>query len=219
MASADTFDIEEPYRRNDDLIAIARNWIASLVNGILAMADVDNRHWLFPPSYQGLSYNTACFAYGSAGVLSTLQLLEVDIPDAFIERFLRDVRSSREECDGSLFFGSAGIACVLADLGQMEDARVLLANHEDGTMPGSLATGNTGYGFACLEFYGKTGDSEWLDRALVVAENIRSKTDANDDILRLIQDCLLRNSKIMPLTWSFASSPVKLHQVVSPGPE
>jgi hypothetical protein len=36
---------------------------------------------------------------------------------------------------------------------------------------------------------------------------------------RLIQDCLLRNSKIMPLTWSFASSPVKLHQVVSPGPE
>jgi hypothetical protein len=37
--------------------------------------------------------------------------------------------------------------------------------------------------------------------------------------VRLIQDCLLRNSKIMPLTWSFASSPVKLHQVVSPGPE
>jgi tRNA A-37 threonylcarbamoyl transferase component Bud32 len=183
MASADTFDIEEPYRCNEDLIVIARNWTVSLVNGILAMADVDNRHWLFPPSYQGLSYNTACFAYGSAGVLSTLQLLEVDIPDAFIERFLRDVQSSREERDGSLFFGSAGIACVLADLGQMEDARVLLANHEDGPIPGSLATGNTGYGFACLEFYGKTGDSEWLDRALAVAENIRSKTDTNDDIL------------------------------------
>lgn len=183
VTSAGTSDAKEPYRCNNDPIAIARNWIANLVNGILEMADVDNRHWLFPPSYQGLSYNTACFAYGSAGVLSTLRLLEIDIPDVFVERFLRDVRSSREEHDGSLFFGSAGMACVLANLGQMEDACALLANNEDGTMPGSLATGKTGYGLACLEFYSRTGDSEWSDRALAVAENIRAKTEANDDIL------------------------------------
>lgn len=184
IASADISDIGERLCQcNGDLIAIAKNWIANLINGIFEMADVDNEHWLFPPSYQGLSYNTTCFAYGSAGVLSTLQLLEIDIPHVFIERFVRDVRSSREQHDRSLYFGSAGIACALADLGQIEDASALLANNEDDSLPGSLATGNTGWGFACLEFYSRTGDSEWLDRALAVAENIRSKTDSNDDIL------------------------------------
>lgn len=184
IESADISDVEErPCHRNDGLIAIAKNWIKNLSSGILEMAEVNNRHWLFPPSYQGLSYNTTCFAYGSAGVLSTLQLLKIDVPDVFMERFVRDVRSSRDQHDGSLFFGSAGIACVLADLGRMEDAHTLLANNEDDTAPGSLATGKTGYGFACLEFCSRIGEAEWLDRALAVAENIRTKINANDEIL------------------------------------
>jgi serine/threonine protein kinase len=183
MTNSGTLDIEEQSCRRDDLMAMAKNWIANLSSGILEMADVNNRHWLFPPSYQGLSCNTACFAYGSAGVLSTLQLLEIDIPDVFVQRFLRDVRSSREEYDDSLFFGSAGIACALTDLGLMDDASALLTKNEDDIVPGSLATGKTGYGFACLEFYCRTGDGEWLDRALAVAEDIRSRTNQNDDIL------------------------------------
>jgi class III lanthionine synthetase len=176
IASDGNFDIEEPPCPHiDDLITIAQKWVGDLINGIFEMADENNQYWLFPPSYQGLSYNTTCFAYGSAGVLSTLQLLEIDIPDVFVQRFLRDVRSSREEYDDSLFFGSAGIACALTDLGLMDDASALLTKNEDDIVPGSLATGKTGYGFACLEFYCRTGDGEWLDRALAVAEDIRSR--------------------------------------------
>jgi serine/threonine protein kinase len=183
MTNSDTLDIGEQSCWHDDLMAMAKNWIANLSNGILEMADVNNRHWLFPPSYQGLSYNTACFAYGSAGVLSTLKLLEVKFPDVFVERFLCDVHYNHEEYDDSLFFGSAGIACTLADLGLMEDASDLLIKSSNDAVPGSLATGKTGYGFACLEFYSRTQDSEWLDRALTVAEKIRSRINAHDDVL------------------------------------
>ena len=36
-------------------------------------------------------------------LLGDIPMLEIDISHAFVEKFLRNVRSSREEYDGSLF--------------------------------------------------------------------------------------------------------------------
>ncbi|WP_416563879.1 class III lanthionine synthetase LanKC [Nocardia testacea] len=164
----------EVEKTSHGLVAEAQIWADKLADGIESSFDPDCLHWNYPPSYQGVRSNTVCFAYGKAGVLSTLSLHGREVSDELVDSLVKDADRLTGQYDHSLYFGSAGIAATLAGFGRLEDSVRLLGTERDESdpVPGSLATGETGRGLVYLDLYCRTGDVQWLGRAEMLAATI-----------------------------------------------
>ena len=132
------------------------------------MARHDNPRWIYPTTPQGLLSNTRCVAHGTAGVLHALRFAGRPADPAIVRRLRDESLAQRDDTPPGLLFGNAGIAWVLADLGQAEAAAQLLAaadSHPLASRHATLGGGAAGIALAHLSFYCRTGDGRHLDAA------------------------------------------------------
>ncbi|MBP2181807.1 class III lanthionine synthetase LanKC [Amycolatopsis magusensis] len=116
---------------------------------------------LFPTVPDGYLSNTRCVAYGTAGVLHALRVAG-RVPDPRWVRSLRDESlAGAERLGPGLLFGNAGIAWVLADLGEREAADELLlaaSAHPLLRRSATLGGGTAGLALAHLHRFATVGD-------------------------------------------------------------
>jgi serine/threonine protein kinase len=132
------------------------------------MAVRDNPRWVYPTTPQGLQTNTRCVAHGTAGVLHALARAGRPADPAIVAQLRDDSLARRSDAPPGLLFGTAGIAWVLASLGEHEPAAELLATarHDPlATRYATLGGGAAGIALTELSFYHRTGDQRHLDAA------------------------------------------------------
>jgi lantibiotic modifying enzyme len=106
------------------------------------------------------------------------------VPEPIIERFRKEALESGSALPPGLHLGSAGVACVLADLGHVDDAGYVLdqaSRHPVLQDSATLGDGLAGVGLAHLRMYRVTGSDRHMDHAVQVAERIASRI--RDDTL------------------------------------
>lgn len=159
-----------------DPVGCLRGLARGLADGILATADPGRADWLFPPPAEAFTTNTHCLAYGSAGVLHALHDARVPIPPELTDRFRRDVLAAAGDLPTGLQDGLAGIAVVLAELGDLDLAHDLI-DRALRTPPtgGGLWFGAAGTGYAALRVADHTGDADLLTRAAALADRDLSR--------------------------------------------
>ncbi|MPZ26127.1 MAG: serine/threonine protein kinase [Micromonosporaceae bacterium] len=140
-----------------------------LATAILASADPTGPGPVFPTVPRGYRTNLHSLAYGTAGVLHALHTGGYEIPVDIRERFRRDCLAGRDELPPGLLLGSAGLACVLAELGMVDEA-VVLHQHATSAMAGddlplSLDLGTAGICYSCVRLHRHTADERLLDQA------------------------------------------------------
>ena len=133
-----------------------------------AMARPDNPRWVYPTTPAGLLSNARCVAHGTAGVLHALRVTRREVDPRIVTRLRDDSLRLRHDTPPGLLFGNAGIAWVLADLGEVDAAGELLAAADrhpllDGCL--TLGGGSAGVALTHLSWYVRTGDGHHLDRA------------------------------------------------------
>ncbi|MBM7774730.1 tRNA A-37 threonylcarbamoyl transferase component Bud32 [Actinokineospora baliensis] len=140
---------------------------------LAAAADLDRRRWTYPPAPDGLRTNTVCVGHGTAGVLHALRAVGEPVDPRIVGR-VRD-QALAESLPPGLFLGTAGVAWVLADLGEDDAAARLLAaanEHPLVRRSGTLGGGAAGVAMAELAAYGRTADPNHLDRASQLLERV-----------------------------------------------
>ncbi|MFC9590599.1 class III lanthionine synthetase LanKC [Streptomyces sp. NPDC056944] len=148
--------------------------------GLLEMADVDRPEWAFPPSPEAFRTNNVCLAYGTAGVVHALHRAGAAVPEEIGERLRRDTLALRDALPPGLLVGSAGIAPVLAGLGQLDEAVDLLQDADGHPLTascGTLAGGRAGVGLGWLALHRLTGESAHLERAAAAGEGLLRTPD------------------------------------------
>lgn len=151
-----------------------------VADALVAMADVDHPKRVFPTVVEGYGTNTLCVAYGTAGVLHALRLAGRTAPAGTLERLRRDALATVDELPPGLYVGTAGIARVLADHGDLQEAGTLLAAADGHPLTGACATlfgGSAGVALAHLSMYGHTGDEHHVDRASALVAALPSDAD------------------------------------------
>lgn len=142
-------------------------------DALLEMADAEHPETMFPTVPLGYQTNTLCVAYGAAGVVHALRRAGRPLPDGVLDRLRRDALDRVDELVPGLYVGSAGIARVLADHGQLEEARTLLDAADRHPITGRNATvfgGAAGVAMSHLALYRHTLDPHHLDRATALAD-------------------------------------------------
>ena len=119
-----------------------------------------------PMDYMAHRTNVLSIAYGAAGALFALHYCGQPLPDHALEWLIE--RSRVDELPPGLYTGHAGVACLLAELGHLDDGRNCLerALHSpllDNDM--SLFQGTAGVGLACLHMAAASGDLEYVRMA------------------------------------------------------
>jgi hypothetical protein len=139
------------------------------------MAVSDNPRWVFPTTPQGLRTNTRCIAHGTAGVLHALDLAGRPADPAIVARLTDESLALRDDTPPGLLFGNAGIAWVLARLGDPEAAAELLTAASASPLATRYATlggGAAGIAMAHLAFYSRTGEERHLDTAWRLLDSV-----------------------------------------------
>ncbi|APU14614.1 MULTISPECIES: class III lanthionine synthetase LanKC [Actinoalloteichus] len=160
-------DLDE--RPIESLLALSED----LAAGILAMARPERDDWLFPPSPGGYRTNTVCVAYGTAGVLHALHHAGTTVPEEIRVRFRRDALAVRDELAPGLHVGTAGLSWVLAELGELDEARELIDHAQRHVLTResiNLEGGAAGVGLAQLALHRRTGDEKQLLAAADLGE-------------------------------------------------
>lgn len=137
-------------------------------DALVAMAEPDHRDRVYPSIPDGYRANLRCVAYGTAGVVHALRAAGRPVERSIVTRLRDDSLAARADTVPGLFFGNAGIAWVLDDLGEHEAASTLLAaaaEHPLATRSATLAGGVAGVAMAELSVYCRTGDKGHLHRA------------------------------------------------------
>lgn len=149
--------------------AEAVRWLRDRTAGALTrMAELTNPRWVYPTAPEGHRTNTACVAYGTAGVLHALRAAERDIDPAIVARLRGTALRDRHRTGPGLLYGNAGIAWVLDDLGDRDAALTLLAaasGHRLATESPSWGGGAAGVAMTHLSFFHRTGDAAHLEQA------------------------------------------------------
>ena len=146
-------------------------------DALVAMADYDNERRVFPTIPSGHLSNTVCVAYGTAGVVHALRRAGRELPDRLLDRLRRDALAKAGGLGPGLYVGNAGIACVLADCGLLDEARGLLAAADRHPLTADCADlfgGAAGVALAHLALYRHTGDQHHVDRAFALADVLAS---------------------------------------------
>lgn len=144
-------------------------------DAIEAMARADDPALVYPTNPLGYQTDTRSVATGTAGVLHALHVAGRACDPAVIRRLRDEALAEVENTAPGLLFGSAGVACVLAELGETEAAETLLAaagKHPLNDTSATLGGGAAGTALGLLIHHRRTGEPHWLDLAQRLLERI-----------------------------------------------
>ena len=160
--------------REDTLGAL--RWLADRTEDwLVAVAQPEHPITVFPTNPLGYQSNTGAVAAGTAGVLHALHTTGRECDPAIVGRLRDDSVAAIESTGPGLLHGNAGIACVLAELGELEAAETLLAAaaiHPLNDTSATFAGGAAGTAYGLLAHYRRTGEQRWLERAQQLLERI-----------------------------------------------
>ncbi|HEX4832606.1 MAG TPA: lanthionine synthetase LanC family protein [Trebonia sp.] len=154
----------------------ALRWLADkTADALEAMAQPGHPVRVYPTSPLGHQTSTRAVAAGTAGVLLALHRAGRPGDPAVLRRLRDEALSSAEAAAPGLLFGSAGIACVLAELGEGDAAGTLLdaaAKHPLNSTCATLGAGAAGTAIGLLSHHRRTGEQRWADLAQQLLERV-----------------------------------------------
>ncbi len=124
--SEGTDSLPGPDEVRRDVRAAVRRLAEQTADVLVGMAEPARADRIYPTSPLGLRTDTRCLAAGTAGVLHALHRAGRPIDQVVLRRLRDDSLAAVESTPPGLFYGSAGIAGVLAELGEPEAAESLL---------------------------------------------------------------------------------------------
>jgi hypothetical protein len=164
-----------PRAIREDTVAALRRLADRTADTLEAMAQPDHPVRVYPTNPLGHQTDTRAVAAGTAGVLHALHRAG-RVCDPVVVRRLRDgALAAAETSAPGLLYGSAGIACVLAELGESDAAETLLAAaaaHPLNNTSATLGGGAAGTALGLLIHHRHTGEQRWLDLAQRLLEHI-----------------------------------------------
>jgi serine/threonine protein kinase len=152
----------------DDPVAALRALADRTADSIEAMARPDHPARVYPTSPLGYQTDTRALAAGTAGVLYALHRAGRACDPVVVRRLRDEALAAVETSAPGLLHGSAGIAGVLAELGESDAADTLLAaaaKHPLNTVSATLGGGAAGTALGLLDHHRRTGERRWLDLA------------------------------------------------------
>jgi tRNA A-37 threonylcarbamoyl transferase component Bud32 len=126
-------------------------------DALVAMARPAHPAWVYPTSPLGHQTDTRAPAAGTAGVLYALHRAGRPADPVIVARLREEALRAAETCAPGLLYGTAGVAGVLAVLGEGEAADTLFAAAARHPLNDTSAT--------LLRHHRRTGDQRWLDLA------------------------------------------------------
>lgn len=129
---------------------------------------------LFPADLAVFETNPVGVAHGAAGVLHAVRRLAGAVPDAWM-RWLVEHDGGDARVPPGLYVGRAGVAWVLGELGQGQDAARMLraaVRHPLLHATPDVLHGAAGVGLACLRRWADDGDKELLDAATAIGRHL-----------------------------------------------
>jgi serine/threonine protein kinase len=160
--------LPEPELVRGNPVAMLR-WLSDqTADALEAMAQPNHPLRVYPTTPLGYETNTRALAAGTAGVLHALHRAGRACDPAVVRRLRDDSLAAVASSAPGLLFGSAGIACVLAEIGEPEAADTLLvaaAEHPLNSASATMGGGAAGTALGLLAQYRHTGEQRWLDLA------------------------------------------------------
>ncbi len=158
----------------------ALRWLADqTADALEAMARPDHPVRVYPSTPMGYQTDTRAVAAGTAGVLHALHRAGRACDPAVLRRLRDESLAAAGTSAPGLLFGSAGIACVLAELGETDAAATLLeaaAAHPLNGTSATLGGGAAGTAIGLLIQHRRTGEQRWLD----LADQLLRRLPANE---------------------------------------
>ena len=174
-----------PQAVREDTVGALR-WLADRTADTLeAMAQPDHPARVYPTIPLGYQTDTRAVAAGTAGVLYALHRAGRRCDPAVVRRLRDEAVATVQTSAPGLLLGSAGIACVLAELGEIEAAETILntaANHPLNSTSATLEGGAAGTALGLLLHYRRTGHQHWLDLAEQLVERIPDGTELTSQL-------------------------------------
>lgn len=166
-------------------IASLSGVIEGINDYIRASADLTRKDRLFPADPHIYATNPLSIAYGAVGITYALAKTAGEVPGR-IRAWLLTHIVNQENYPPGLYVGMAGIAWGMWESG-MEDVALQIMraadNHPLLWHAADIFYGACGYGLACLHFYLRTREQEWLDRAVQVGDELlRTKAEDNEGL-------------------------------------
>ncbi|MGI5230210.1 class III lanthionine synthetase LanKC [Actinoallomurus sp. CA-142502] len=164
-----------PRAVREDTVAALRRLADRTADALEAMARPDHPVRVYPTSPLGHETDTRAVAAGTAGVLHALHRAGRVCDQAVVRRLRDDALAAADTSAPGLLYGSAGVACVLAELGEADAAETLLASAAAHPLNGGSATlggGAAGTALGLLIHHRRTGEQRWLDLARRLLERV-----------------------------------------------
>lgn len=166
---------EEPRAIRTDTLKALRDLAERTADCLESMARPDHPDRVYPTNPYGYETNTRALAAGTAGVLHALHRYGRPCAPAIVKRLRDDSLAEVDSTAPGLLVGTAGIAHVLADLGELDAAETLLtaaADHPLNTTSATLTGGAAGTALGLLAHHRRTGTQRWLDLAQHLLDGI-----------------------------------------------
>ncbi len=157
-----------PHTVREDTVAALRRLAVRTADSLEAMGEPDHPTRVYPTIPLGYRTNPRAVAAGTAGVLHALHRAGRECDPRVVRRLRDEALAEAATSAPGLLFGSAGIACVLAELGEVEAAGALLGaaeRHPLNSTSATLAGGAAGTALGLLIQHRRTGEQRWLDAA------------------------------------------------------
>jgi serine/threonine protein kinase len=156
-------------RSHRDIRAEIEATVEGVTNYILKNAQFERADRLWPSNPRVFYTNPLSLLYGAAGTAYYLQRVLNCVPEDVIEWITR--RLDDNKCPPGFYNGLGGISWFMLDAGREDKAVELLrASYKPEHVFGlpDIMCGAAGWGFANLYCWTKTGESEFLERAVEV---------------------------------------------------
>lgn len=172
--TADTH-LPTPSAVRADPVAALRDLAERTADAIEEMAQPDRPARVYPTIPLGYQTNTRALAAGTAGVLYALHRAGRACDPAVVHRLRDEALAAAETSAPGLLHGSAGIAGVLAELGEVDAAESLLtaaAAHPLNNSSATFGGGAAGTALGLLAHHRRTGEQRWLDQATRLLDSV-----------------------------------------------
>ncbi len=164
-----------PQAVREDTVTELRKLAGRTADAIEAMARPDHPACVYPTSPLGYQTDTRAVAAGTAGVLHALHRAGRTCDPVIVGRLRDEALAAARTSAPGLLYGSAGIAGVLAELGESDAAESLLAAAAAHPLNGTSATlagGAAGTALGLLAHHRRSGEQRWLDEAQRLLEGV-----------------------------------------------
>ncbi|HEX7089414.1 MAG TPA: lanthionine synthetase C family protein [Longimicrobiales bacterium] len=152
---------------------------------ILGTTDTSRRDRLWPSHFLVYSTNPMSIAYGASGTALFLQDVFGELPED-ISHWLLDQPLDTASYPPGLYLGLAGIAYALAELGfpaRGEEVMHMAYRSPLLFADPTMLIGAAGWGWASLYFHDRTGDAEYLERAIAAGAHLLATAEREDGLL------------------------------------